>query len=24
VYTRVSQERLWDVYRRAHPRAVNR
>ncbi len=21
VYTRVSQERLWDVYRRAHPRA---
>ena len=24
VYTRVSQERLWDVYRSAHPRAVNR
>jgi integrase/recombinase XerD len=24
VYTRVSQERLWDVYRRAHPRAVRR
>jgi integrase/recombinase XerD len=24
VYTCVSQERLWDVYRRAHPRAVNR
>ena len=24
VYTRVSQERLWDVYRKAHPRAVNR
>ncbi len=22
VYTRVSQERLWDVYRSAHPRAV--
>ncbi len=22
VYTRVSQERLWDVYRHAHPRAV--
>lgn len=22
VYTRVSQERLWDVYRRAHPRAL--
>ncbi len=22
VYTRVSQERLWDVYRAAHPRAV--
>ena len=21
VYTKVSQERLWDVYRRAHPRA---
>jgi integrase/recombinase XerD len=24
VYTRVSQERLWDVYRSAHPRAVHR
>jgi integrase/recombinase XerD len=24
VYTRVSQERLWDVYRRAHPRALSR
>ena len=24
VYTRVSQERLWDVYRSAHPRAVAR
>ena len=24
VYTRVSQERLWDVYRSAHPRAVYR
>jgi integrase/recombinase XerD len=24
VYTRVSQERLWDVYRSAHPRAVSR
>jgi integrase/recombinase XerD len=23
VYTRVSQERLWDVYRSAHPRAVH-
>ena len=23
VYTRVSQERLWDVYRAAHPRAVH-
>jgi integrase/recombinase XerD len=22
VYTKVSQERLWEVYRRAHPRAV--
>ena len=22
VYTKVSQERLWDVYRSAHPRAV--
>ena len=22
VYTKVSQERLWDVYRAAHPRAV--
>ncbi len=22
VYTRVSQERLWDVYRNAHPRAL--
>ena len=21
VYTKVSQERLWEVYRRAHPRA---
>lgn len=24
VYTRVSQERLWEVYRMAHPRAVSR
>jgi site-specific recombinase XerD len=24
VYTRVSQQRLWDVYRSAHPRAVHR
>jgi integrase/recombinase XerD len=24
VYTRVSQERLWEVYRVAHPRAVSR
>lgn len=24
VYTRVSQERLWEVYRSAHPRAVGR
>ena len=24
VYTRVSQERLWEVYRTAHPRAVRR
>jgi site-specific recombinase XerD len=24
VYTRVSQERLWEVYRMAHPRAVQR
>ena len=24
VYTKVSQERLWDVYRAAHPRAVHR
>lgn len=24
VYTRVSQQRLWDVYRSAHPRAVRR
>jgi integrase/recombinase XerD len=24
VYTKVSQERLWDVYRSAHPRAVTR
>ena len=24
VYTRVSQERLWDVYRNAHPRALGR
>lgn len=24
VYTRVSQERLWDVYRSAHPRATAR
>ena len=23
VYTKVSQERLWDVYRTAHPRAVS-
>lgn len=23
VYTKVSQERLWDVYRSAHPRAVS-
>jgi integrase/recombinase XerD len=23
VYTKVSQERLWDVYRAAHPRAVS-
>jgi integrase/recombinase XerD len=23
VYTRVSQERLWEVYRNAHPRAVH-
>ena len=23
VYTRVSQERLWEVYKSAHPRAVN-
>jgi integrase/recombinase XerD len=23
VYTKVSQERLWDVYRSAHPRAVH-
>jgi integrase/recombinase XerD len=23
VYTRVSQERLWEVYRSAHPRAVH-
>jgi len=22
VYTKVSQERLWDVYRAAHPRAT--
>ena len=22
VYTRVSQQRLWEVYRSAHPRAV--
>jgi integrase/recombinase XerD len=24
VYTKVSQERLWEVYRAAHPRAVVR
>jgi integrase/recombinase XerD len=24
VYTQVSQERLWDAYRAAHPRAVMR
>jgi integrase/recombinase XerD len=24
VYTKVSQERLWEVYRSAHPRAVHR
>lgn len=24
VYTRVSQERLWEVYRMAHPRAIGR
>jgi len=24
VYTKVSQERLWEVYRSAHPRAVAR
>jgi len=24
VYTKVSQERLWDVYRAAHPRAIAR
>jgi integrase/recombinase XerD len=24
VYTKVSQERLWDVYRAAHPRALGR
>ena len=23
VYTKVSQERLWEVYRAAHPRAVS-
>ncbi len=24
IYTRVSQDRLWEVYRTAHPRAVRR
>jgi integrase/recombinase XerD len=24
IYTRVSQDRLWEVYRTSHPRAVRR